>query len=214
MQNSMKTSTQYMIQRRWRAVSWGWALCSALALPACSPAANPEATAATPVQAQAASAVAPRAFRPAGAPKTYTLGVVGYNYTNRSIASFEVDGTWGGNLSVSTPESGGGGTTCCYAWSDATTLPATVRVRWVSGGCKAQVTNSYGNTRTIPRHEYSEREVPIVGTPPAKPTTIEVHFYPDGRIEATITDTESEPKLKLSPDRAVDPYPDTCKSAP
>ncbi|WP_396270985.1 DUF3304 domain-containing protein [Ideonella sp.] len=211
----MKTSTQYMIQLRWRAASWGWAFCSALALPACSPAANPDATAAAPVQAQAASAAAPRAFRPAGAPKAYTLGVVGYNYTNQSIASFEVDGTWGGNLSVSTPESGGGGTTCCYAWSDATSLPATVRVRWVSGGCTFMSEPSKSGFRAKEiQHYFSEKEVPIVGTLPAQPTTIEVHFYPDGRIEAAITDTESEPKLKLSPDRAVDPYPETCKSTP
>jgi hypothetical protein len=167
------------------------------------------------VLTQAASATAPRAFRPAGAPKAYTLGVVGYNYTNRYIDSFDVDGTWGGNLDVSTATAGGGKSTCCYAWSDATSLPATVRVRWVSGGCKfLSKPNLYGERFPGVQHHYSEKEVPIVGTLPAKPTTIEVHFYPDGRIEAAITDAESEPRLKLSPDRAVDPYPDTCKSAP
>lgn len=45
-----------------------------------------------------------------------SLGIVGYNYTNRAINTFTIDGAGGGNLYVSSPASGGGGTTCCVPY--------------------------------------------------------------------------------------------------
>lgn len=185
-------------------------LMAALALPGCSPAASPVAG---PLPAAVASGTA-QPKRPAGAPKTFTLGVAGYNYTNRYIDSFSVDGVWGGNLDVSGPTTVGGGT-CCFAWNDAIPLPTTVRVKWVSGGCRfLSKPNLYGERFPGVQHYYSEKEVSLSGPIPADPGYIEVHFYPDGRIEAAITTLPSEPRLKLSEDRAVDPYPETCKVVP
>ena len=184
----------------------------ASALPGCKPAAGP-----LPMVSEAAAAGASAASQPwrkAGPPKTYNLGIIGYNYTDRYIDSFEVEGAWGGNLDVSSEDAGGSKRTCCVAWSDATRLPTTVKVRWVSGGCMRRVTNSYGESRSVPQHYFTEREVPLKGPLPPEPNYIEVHFYPDGHVEAAITASPSEARLKLSPDRAVDPYPEACKNTP
>jgi hypothetical protein len=197
---------------RWPALSLAVPILAVLlALAGCKPAAGP-----LPMVSEAAAAGASAASQPwrkAGPPKKYNLGIAGYNYTNRYIDSFWVEGSWGGNLDVSGPGTIGGGT-CCVAWSDATRLPTTVKVRWVSGGCMRQVTNSYGESRSVPQHYFTEREVPLKGPLPPEPNYIEVHFYPDGHVEAAITASPSEARLKLSPDRAVDPYPEACKNTP
>lgn len=142
----------------------------------------------------------------------HTLTIYGYNYTNRYIDQFYVSGEGGGNMDVSTPSAGGSKRTCCMGWRDGTKLPLTLTVRWVAGGCMRTVTNSVGESRDVPRHIFKEESATLRGPLPAEPGYLEVHIYPDEHVEIAITATPSEPRLKLDPARAVDPYPEKCKA--
>lgn len=142
----------------------------------------------------------------------HSLTIYGYNYTNRYIDQFEVDGQGGGNLDPSNFSAGGGKGACCMGWRDGTHLPQTVHIRWVAGGCVRTVTNSSGESREVVRHLFKETDVVLSGPVPADPGYFEVHFFPDEHIEVAITSLPSEPRLRLDPGRAVDPYPEKCKA--
>jgi hypothetical protein len=148
--------------------------------------------------------------------KHHALTIYGYNYTNRYIDQFYVDGQGGMNLYVSSPTSGGGGGVCCIGWTDGTPLPQTVMVRWVASACMQEVTNSNGRTREVPVHTFKEQEVELRGPVPKDPGYFEVHFYPDGHIEVAITAIPSDPRLRLDKSREAPQdvqYP-KCKKAP
>jgi hypothetical protein len=125
------------------------------------------------------------------------LAITGYNYTNRHIGSFSVNGAGGGNIFVSTPASGGGGTTCCVRYRPGSKVRKVV-VEWQTGGCyfheKSEVSGDVFDTL----HSFSHRrEVDVDPAIPADPQVLEVHFYPDGGIKASITANESPPRLRL-----------------
>lgn len=152
------------------------------------------------------------ACQPAGgASESRALGIVGYNYTDRYIDEFYVDGQGGGNLDLSTPTAGGGKLTCCIGWRDGRRLPQKVRVKWVAGGCMKTVTSSEGYVHQVPVHAFKEQDVELTGPVPQKPGYFEVHFYPDGHIEVAITETWSEPRLKLDPAREKPTYAESCE---
>lgn len=109
------------------------------------------------------------------------LEINGFNYTDLYIDSFEVNGQGGGNLFVSSATSGGGGSVCCLRWVPGTPLP--LRVSW---------------TRDQKRR--CEQEVPLRQPLPAAPRHLAVHFFPDGHLEAELT--ENYPALKLELERA------------
>lgn len=140
------------------------------------------------------------------------LTIYGYNYTNRYIDSFEVDGQGGGNLDVSGPGSGGGGSVCCYGWRMGAPLPQTFRVRWASSGCLKTLTSSSGYKHQVVEHQFTERDVLIEGPVPLAPSFLEVHIYPDQHVEIALTSDYSSPRLKLNPERQVREYPQ-CKEA-
>jgi hypothetical protein len=114
------------------------------------------------------------------------LALNGFNYTDLYIDSFSVDGQGGGNIFVSSPTSGGGGTSCCVGFSAGSTLPLRIKVKW-----------------SRDRKRYCEKEVLVTGPIPAAPEHLAVHFFPDGRIEAELT--EDYPAVKLQLER-VDRY--------
>jgi hypothetical protein len=62
------------------------------------------------------------------------LTITGFNYTSRYIDEFSVNGQGGGNLYVSGPTSGGGGSICCVSYVKGAAAPRII-VRWQSGGC-------------------------------------------------------------------------------
>ncbi|QRO01443.1 DUF3304 domain-containing protein [Archangium violaceum] len=123
---------------------------------------------------------APTAPSPSSAPAA--LEINGFNYTDLYIDSFEVNGQGGGNLYVSSKTSGGGGSVCCASWTPGTDAPLPVRIRW-----------------TRDRKRWCEQEVPIRSPVPVNPQHLGVHFFPDGHIEAEIT--EAPPRLKIQLDR-------------
>jgi Protein of unknown function (DUF3304) len=144
-------------------------LSAALALSAC----GQLAAQGTP-SAETQGAAQPLA-KPAG------LAINGFNYTDLYIASFEVSYQGGGNLYVSSPTSGGGGTVCCVTWRSGVTLPKPIKVRW-----------------SRDRKRWCERTVLLNGPVPANPTAIGVHFMPDGDIQLELSEGEADPKLKLT----------------
>jgi hypothetical protein len=150
----------------------------ALALPACS-------------EQGAAQTAQPAPGQP------IALTIVGYNYTDRYIDSFTVNGQGGGNLFLSTPTTGGGKGACCVTWTPGGQLPKKVIVRWVGAYCKDRRTNSAGETHdwTVPiwRQAVAELNGPI----PANPGAFEVHIYKDAHVEVAITEFESPPRLAL-----------------
>jgi hypothetical protein len=109
-----------------------------------------------------------------------SLTIVGFNYTDLYIDSFEVNSVGGGNIVVSTTTSGGGGSTCCASWFRGRTLPMLLKIKW-----------------TRDRKRWCQKEIQTSGPIPANPTHLGVHFFPDGRIEAELSEGYPELKLRL-----------------
>lgn len=132
----------------------------------------------------------------------FNLAIVGYNYTSRYIDDFSVDGQGGGNLYVSGPTSGGGASVCCVSYLQGAAV-GEVTVRWQSGGCMFRVPGGLADGRTHLAHSsYRELKVRVDPRIPDHPENFEVHFYPDGHVEAAISASESSPRLVFSKNRA------------
>lgn len=139
--------------------------------------------------------------------KPVMLAIHSYNYTDRYIDQFTVNGTGGGNVSVSSPTAGGGKTTCCVAYVPGAAVMK-VQVRWVSGGCTFTSRNMYNEESKHTRYFYKVQDVTVDPKVPAQPESFEVHFYQDGHVEAAIADDYSPPRLKLREEREIKPtYP-------
>lgn len=142
-----------------------------------------------------ASGVAPKGNEPV------MLAISGFNYTDRAIDSFSVDGQGGGNVFVSTPESGGGGRTCCVRYRPGSKVRK-VLITWQSGGCYYHAKSTVSDEVFDNLHSFShKREVAVDAVVPANPKVLEVHFYPDGSIQAAITTGASLPRLRLDASR-------------
>ncbi len=143
-----------------------------------------------------------------------SLLIQGYNYTDDYINSFTVDGQGGGNLYVSGPNSGGGGSVCCASFSRGTVLPIKLKVRWTGSYCMEYETSKYGRTSSYRKGLWQEAEALAVDLSEGKPRALEVHIFPDGHVEAAITQGYSQPRLVLSRTEkyqrpgATKPYPD------
>lgn len=118
--------------------------------------------------------------RTSGVNRPAALEINGFNYTDLPIDHFSVNGQGGGNINVSTLTSGGGGNVCCVSFSPGSTLPLRIKVEW-----------------TRDRERWCEQEVLIYDPIPASPMHLGVHFFPDGHIEAEITENFPELKLQL-----------------
>ena len=141
----------------------------------------------------------PRVKAPMGTRIELTLE--GYNYTNRYIDEFSVDGNGGGNLFVSGENSGGGGSVCCVSLISGAHARK-VKVRWQTDACTYdEQTYSNGEKNSNTYRIFKEVEVQVDPHIPDYPAYFEVHFYPDGHVEAAITEHASPPRLKLSKSR-------------
>lgn len=112
--------------------------------------------------------------------REHGVTIYGYNYTNRAIGSFEVNGHGGGNLSVSSPTAGGGSSVCCATVFAPTTVSLPYTIKWTQ---EADI--------------WCEQTVELPPLEIADPKYLEVHFYPDGHIELAATRDASPPRLKL-----------------
>lgn len=113
--------------------------------------------------------------------ESVSLTINGFNYTDRVIELFSINGQGGGNIAVSSPTSGGGKTTCCITWHPATKLPTPVEIEWMR----------YANDK----ERWCKKVVMLNGPVPENPEAVGVHFMPDGEIIVEIT--SGYPKLKL-----------------
>ena len=158
---------------------------------ACSPSAGGDG------QRPAAAAPAPAAAPEPPEPRNHTLTIVGYNYTDRYIDSFDAAGQGGGNLFLSGPSSGGGGGTCCIGFWSATPLPKKIKVDWTASYCKLTVKGSHGETFVETAPFWRTADAYIHGPIPDNPGYLEVHFYKDGHVEVAVTTRPSPPRLQL-----------------
>jgi hypothetical protein len=129
------------------------------------------------------------------------LALLGYNYTDRNINAFSVNGQSGGNLGLSGPGGGGGGSVCCVNYVAGKKIN-TVRIRWQVAACMVEEGATEDGQMSRHVHNfYKEVEVNVDPAVPADPHNFEVHFYPDGHIEAAITREKSFPRVKLDENR-------------
>jgi hypothetical protein len=115
--------------------------------------------------------------------KPKELDILGYNYTDDYIPAFNVDGYGGGNVELSTETAGGGKAMCCYPYIERTYFPFEVEVEWGSS-------DRWGPTQ--------KKKVLVPEPKGANPRILEIHFYPDGHIEAELTDWYSLPRLQVA----------------
>ena len=95
--------------------------------------------------------------------ETFSSQITGYNHTDNTIASFSVNGVWGGNA---TPHSGGGSSTCCLQLPEPWHAGLSVKVSWEDA-------QGAQHDREIPVPEYKEPSLGIFN----------VHFLRSGEIK-------------------------------
>lgn len=151
-------------------------------------------TTAAPQNPHSTSAESPSFGQPA------SLLIRGYNYTDHFIDSYTVNGQGGGNVFESGPTSGGGKDVCCMSYLPGTPLPIKLTIRWTANYCMVYGTTKYGEAYKRRINLWKETEALITEPPAGKPETLEIHFYPDGHVEAAITESASFPRLILQRD--------------
>jgi hypothetical protein len=130
------------------------------------------------------------------AKEPYELELVGYDYTDRALLDFAVNGISGGNVFLSTKTSGGGKYACCVQLDRSTKTPFAIDVDYMREALVAYPSDKIVEPAD---KDHLKAHVEVKGPIPDKPAYLEVHFYPDGHIEGTISgDTgPSPPHLKL-----------------
>lgn len=126
------------------------------------------------------------------------LGLVGYNYTDRYISEYSVEGASGGYVRLSSDTGGGSGTTCCIKIRRGHRERMTVKVRWQVDGCTYMIKNDRTGQADKARYlYYKEAEVEVLRRDSGNPEYIETHFYPDGSVKVQLTEDMSYPVLLL-----------------
>ncbi len=121
------------------------------------------------------------------------LSITGYNYTNRYIDGFSVNGQGGSNVLLSEDNTGGGKTTCCIVLRPDQELPVTVYVEWTYGYEK-----DFDTGKLLRPSETHQAEVDLLGPIPKDPTIFVVHFYPDNTVQVEVAADYPKPRLKRS----------------
>lgn len=103
-----------------------------------------------------------------------SVTLVGYNYTERPIFSFSVDGVGGGNAFAGY-KNGGGGWVCCTT----VVVGKKVKIDWEYSYTKEQYDagvreEQHSTSLTVPQPESTEAGY------------LEVHFYPDNHVELAL----------------------------
>jgi|GEM_PF-3220034 len=111
------------------------------------------------------------------------VDIVGYNYTDKYIGVFQVNGDFGSILRLSSPDSGGGNPNCCFRYMIHRPYPYQVEVTWAESDSDEKRTHFMA---TIPQPETTDLKY------------LEVHFYPDGHVELKLTNRYGPPRLKLT----------------
>jgi hypothetical protein len=119
--------------------------------------------------------------------------VVGFNYTDRPIATFRVNRTGGSNV-LAGDSGGGGGTTCCI---DIDRNSKSVVVRWALSYTGDQFDAlSPGDQKNLPIERF-EREVELPVLPDGSHGYLGVHFFPHQVVRITYSDRIPRPLQKI-----------------
>lgn len=110
--------------------------------------------------------------------------VIGYNYTDRSIFSFWVNGFWGAN-STAHQAAGGGKITCCLNLS-STSKTMHIKVKY-------ELTREQFD-KDLPNDAF-ETDIPVPSLPNKHDGFLEFHFLPNQRIEAKWVDFPTKPNI-------------------
>lgn len=107
-----------------------------------------------------------------GAEDTRSVTVVGYNYTERPILTFSVNGAGGGNIFVN---GGGASFSCC----GEVTIGKPAEINWIYSATAKQYEAGL-------RKEH--HTTTVITPPPEVPEAeyLEVHFYPDHHVELAL----------------------------
>ena len=118
---------------------------------------------------------------------TRSVTVIGYNYTERPIYTFSVNGVGASNL-FAKQKYGGGKDSCC---TDIT-VGQPVEIKWVYSATEKQYLaglrkENYSTTVTVP--------------PPTMPEAdyLEVHFYPDHHVELVLVKSPGDARWSEIP---------------
>lgn len=118
------------------------------------------------------------------------LGITGYNYTDRYIDGFSVNGQGGTNMSAHT---NGSGEACCIVWRPSTALPVPMLVEWTYGYEK-----DFDTGQLLREAETHRAEVELKGPIPKNPTIFVVHFHPDNTVQLEVAEDYPRPQPKRS----------------
>jgi hypothetical protein len=125
------------------------------------------------------------------------LGITGYNYTNRYIDGFSVNGQGGTNLSAN---SNGSGEACCILIRPDTVLPVKVHVEWTYG-----IEGDLRTGKIFRQPETHEADVELKGPIPKAPTIFVVHFYPDNTVQVEVAVDYPEPRIQGVKPKTAEP---------
>lgn len=115
------------------------------------------------------------------ADESRAVSTVKYNYTDRYIGDVIVNGAWTGGVDA---HGGGGNLAQGILAPRDRNKQHSVRVRWVV----ADVYDVASNTYSRRPDEHKEAEVKIAMPYPERPRYLMLHFYPDGHVEAELTE--------------------------
>lgn len=136
-------------------------------------------------------------------PTSVALTMMGYNYTDRDIRDFYVDGTNGGDISVSSTVGGGGGSVCCVSYGPNVS-PFNIEVRWQADACRYNLHYASDGTQFFDiRKIYKRRTVNLARQGSGIPKYLEIHIFPDEHVEAAVTAEPSPPRLVLDSRRRI-----------
>jgi hypothetical protein len=134
--------------------------------------------------------------------KNVSLALIGYNYTNKGIESYSLNGVDGGDIRLSSETSGGGGVTCCIDSFTVKPPAATVKVRWQVDGCMYQLKNEItGASQRIRHLYYKEKLVNVEDLSNGRPKYVETHLYQNGEIKVRLTKEISLPLMQANANR-------------
>jgi hypothetical protein len=139
------------------------------------------------------------------------LGLVGYNYTNRYISIYSVDGADGGHINLSSATSGGSGVTCCVRLSKRNLSSIKVKVRWQVDGCVYLIKDGTTAKADKVRHFYYKEAEVDVEPGGQKPNYLEAHFFEDGTVKVRLTEYGSDPLVVLNEKRPEKSQFPNCK---
>jgi len=110
--------------------------------------------------------------------------VIGYNYTDRNVAFFNIDG-FGAGDSQAHQHGGGGGNVCCF------TIPENAKTLHIKVGL-GLTQEQYD--KDLPNDTF-ETDIPVPKLPNKHHGYIEVHFLPERKIEAKWVNFPTKPYI-------------------